>query len=284
MPKFLIKSASIFLSLIILATINLPLVLAQESGSVDWTYTYSIADKDAVDGDIISSSTDKGLTRANFPYDSHMFGVMQKTPLVVYTSFENTGLPIARSGTATVNVTTLNGPIVPGDYITTSEIPGKGQKATDSGNVLGIALTPLGPSDGTETSYQPTSTTGKQNPAIKVRAGKVTVALRVEYAEITTARTALRLLDSFNAALFTNVQNPDQFVKIFRYITAIVIVLISFTIGFLTFSRAIPKGIEAIGRNPLAQKTIIFSIVLNIIFTLVTAIAGIAAAILILKF
>lgn len=283
MPNRIIKSIFVLISLLIIVGTNLPLVFAQ-SESVDWTYTYLVSDKDAADGDIISSSADTGLTRSTFPYDSHMFGVVQLSPLVVYRSIDNSGTPVARTGTATVNITTINGPISPGDYITSSNVPGKGQKATASGNVLGIALTSFQETDGTEFDYQPKSATAQQNPVQKVRAGKVTVALRPEYAEITTAKTALRLLDSFNAALFTNVQNPDQFVKIFRYITAIVIVLISFTIGFLTFSRAIPKGIEAIGRNPLAQRTIMFSIILNIFFTIVTAVAGIAAAVLILRF
>ncbi|MDD2823555.1 MAG: hypothetical protein PHQ59_05780 [Candidatus Daviesbacteria bacterium] len=283
MPKLLIKSVLIFLSLLVVVTANIPLCFAQ-LGSVDFTYTYNVPDKEITDGDIISSSAEKGFFRSDFAYDSHAFGVVQLSPLIVYKGVDSTGTPIARTGTATVNVTTLNGPIIPGDFVTTSEIAGKGQKAVVSGNVIGVALTGLGLADGTEFDYQRKSTTNQQNPSQKFRTGKVTVALRMEYAEITSARTALRLLDSFNAALFTNVQNPDQFVKIFRYITAIIIVLISFAIGFFTFSRAIPKGIEAIGRNPLAQKTIIFSIVLNIAFTVITAVAGIAAAIMILKF
>lgn len=267
-----------------LSLITLPSLVLAQVQSVDLSYVYSIADKEAVDGDIISSTADKGFIRTSFPYDFRIFGIAQKTPLLVYKASDNVGTPISRAGTAQVNVTSLNGTISPGDYITSSEIAGKGQKATTSGYVIGIALTGLRATDGTEVNYQPKATTNRANPAQKIRSGNITVALKIEYAELTTARTALRLLDSFNAALFTNIQNPDQFVKIFRYITAIVVVLISFAIGFFTFSKAIPKGIEAIGRNPLAQKTIIFSIILNITFTLITAIAGIVAAIIILRF
>lgn len=253
--------------------------------SVDFAYVYTIADKDAIDGDIISSTVDKGMIRSTYPYDLRTFGIIQDAPLIVYKSVDNVGSPVARSGTASVNITTINGPIVPGDYITTSEIPGKGQKATNSGYVIGIAMTSLGNTDGEEFSYQRQITGSKQPaPVEKFRRGKVNVAVQIQYAELTTARTALRLLDSFNASLFTNVQNPDQFVKIFRYITAIVVVLISFAIGFFTFSKSIPKGIEAIGRNPLAQKAIMFSIIMNIFFTVVVAIAGIGAAIIILRF
>ncbi len=280
-PKFFIL---LFAICYLLFAIFPSLALAQVE-SVDFTYVYKVPDKEAVDGDIVSWTTDKGLQRSSYPYDLRVFGAIQTTPLMTYKSVDNEGQPIARAGTALVNVTTLAGPIKVGDYVTTSEIPGKGQKATASGYVIGIALTSLDQNEGTSLDYQKKITGSKQPaPVEKIRSGKITVAMKIEYAELTTARTALRLLDSFNASLFTNIQNPDQFVKIFRYITAIVVVLISFSVGFLTFSRSIPKGIEAIGRNPLAQKAVMFSIIMNIFFTLVTALAGIGAAIIILRF
>lgn len=283
MQKFCLKIFLVVLTLFFLATANLPLVFAQAE-SVDFSYIYTLSDKDAVDGDIVSSMANDGFVRSAFAYDSRIFGVVQKTPVLLYKSSDNVGTPISRLGTAQVNVTSLNGTISPGDYITSSEIPGKGQKATVSGYVVGIALTGLGANDGTALSYQPKATTNRANPVQNLRSGNITVALKIEYAELTTARTALRLLDSFNSSLFTNIQNPDQFVKIFRYIAAIIIVLISFGIGFFTFSRSIPKSIEAIGRNPLAQRAILFSIIMNVIFTVITAIAGIIAAIFILRF
>lgn len=280
MPKFFV----LLITACYLTILTFPAIAFAQVESVDFANTYTVSDKDAVDGDIISSSVDKGFIRSTYPYDLRVFGVIQTAPLIVYKSIDSTGSAIARSGTASVNVTTINGPIVPGDYITTSEIAGKGQKATNSGYVIGIAMTGLGNNEGEEFSYQRKITDSKQPaPVEKFRQGRVTVAMQIQYAELTTARTALHLLDSFNASLFTNVQNPDQFVKIFRYITAIVIVLISFAIGFFTFSKSIPKGIEAIGRNPLAQKAIMFSIIMNIFFTVVVAIAGIGAAIIILR-
>ena len=41
-----------------------------------------------------------------------------------------------------------------------------------------------------------------------------------------------------------------------RYILAVIIVFISFTLGLIYFGRASRSGIEAIGRNPLARKNI----------------------------
>lgn len=109
------------------------------------------------------------------------------------------------------------------------------------------------------------------------------VALRIEYAEISTARSVVRLLEYFNAALFRNIQNPEKFIQVLRYIGATMVVMMAFLISFITFSRSIPKGVEAIGRNPLASKAILFSIALNILFTLLIGSVGLFAAFIILR-
>ena len=53
---------------------------------------------------------------------------------------ERRALPLALAGRIPVNVSTENGPIVAGDYLTASSIPGVAMKATKSGRVLGQAL------------------------------------------------------------------------------------------------------------------------------------------------
>lgn len=247
-----------------------------QAQSIDVTYVFDVADTDATNGDIMLV-TDKGIIRAAVPADSRIFGVLQDNPLLVYKTIGSGGRPIARAGIAQVNVSTLNGEVKPGDYITSSEIPGRGMKATQSGYVIGVVLSSFGKNEGTQIDYQ-----SKLGPK-KIAVGQVMVAVKIEYAEIATARTFLRMLNNLFAALFVNVQNPDQFIKVFRYITAALVVMISFSIGFLTFSRSISKGTEAIGRNPLAQKAILFSIILNIVFTILTTAAGIIAAAFILR-
>lgn len=271
MPK-LSKAISILSLIVIFTALAVPFVFAQ-SDSTDISYVYSIADEKAENGDILITDKEQGIVRAKTPYDIHLFGVLQGQPLMVYRRIDNQGKPVSRNGTAQVNVTTLNGPINAGDYITSSEIPGKGQKATQSGYVMGVALTPLAENEGTSLDYQNK----------KLSSGKIAVALKIEYAELTTPRSASQLFSSFNSALFQNVQDPNKFVQVLRYLAAALTVIISFGIGFLTFSRSIPKGIEAIGRNPLAEKAIIFSIALNIFFTILTALIGIAVAVVILR-
>lgn len=252
--------------------------LAQLQG-VEITSVYEIADQQAQSGDILTTSS-SGLVRSKIAFDNHIFGILQDPgqPLITYQRRDNQGKPVARIGVAQVNVTTLGGPINAGDYITSSNIPGAGQKATLSGHVIGTALSSFGTSDGQEVGYKDSAT----NQTQKIRSGKIPVALRIEYAETSGARSSV-LAQSFVTGLTQSIRNPEQFVQIFRYISAGVIILVSFSVGFLTFSRSIPKGVEAIGRNPLAEKAILFSIALNILFTVLTASIGVIAAAFILK-
>lgn len=274
----ILAKATIILSLsTLLFTGTVSFVLA-DSDSTDISYVYNISDDKTEDGDILTSDSNLGLIRAKNPYDPHLFGILQNQPLMVYRRIDNQGKAVSRNGTTLVNVTTVNGTINAGDYITSSPIPGKGQKAAGSGYVIGVALASLSSQNGTPTEYQPPG-----GAVQKIAYGRVAVALKIEYAELTTPRGTPQFINAFSTALFQNVQDPNKFVQVLRYVAAALTVIISFAVGFITFSRSIPKGIEAIGRNPLAQKAIFFSIGLNIFFTIITAGIGIAVAVLILR-
>lgn len=240
--------------------------------------TFDVNTEGAVDGDIVSY-TDKGVILSERDHDDKVFGVIDNSPLVVYRRQNSTGMPIVRNGTIDVNVSTANGPIKTGDLITTSFFKGKGEKSTVSGYIIGVALQDFGEQDG-----EPASFTPAQGGTQQVRVGKINMAIKIEFAELNTARSANRLLDAVNVAFFRNTQDPEKFVNILRYILAGLAVIISFAIGFFTLARTIPKAMEALGRNPLARATIQFGIVLNIIFTVGIALVGIVAAIILLRF
>lgn len=265
------KLTALIFCLLLTTNYLLPTVHAQ-TPAMEATSVYEIADTEAIEGDILVA-TDKGLTRASRGFDNKMFGVIQDQPILVYRNSEVTGKPVVRSGVATVNVTTLNGPIKYGDYITSSSIAGKGQKASESGYVLGIAV---GTFDG-EGAEQ------IDGPNGKVSSGKMPIAVRVEYAELTNPRFAGRLFGFVGSSFLENVNDPKKFGNVVRYIAAGLVVLLSFTFGFLTFSRSIAKSIEALGRNPLAKSTIQLSMLINIILLAVTGIIGIVASILIIR-
>lgn len=263
------------LSVIVIIFINVITVIptfAQLNG-VEVTTSFPVADTKAVDGDILIMSN-QGLVRTTSEYDQKLFGVLQKQAVVDYRKIDNPGLPIARTGIALINVTTINGSIYAGDYITSSVIAGKGEKATRPGFVIGTAISSLEAGKGAQIDYQ-----GK-----KVSSGQVAVALRIEYHDIIQGSQAVsRLLGPFGSALFSNIQNPDTFRQMVKYVSAGAAFFASILIGFITFSRSLTKSVEAIGRNPLAKNSIYLTIIFNIVFTLALAVMGIIAAIVIIR-
>jgi len=120
-------------------------------------------------------------------------------------------------------------------------------------------------------------------PSGKVASGKIPVAIRIEYAELTNPRFAGRLFGFIGNSFLENVKDPKQLGTLIRFIAAGLVVLLSFTFGFLTFSRSIAKSVEALGRNPLAKSTIQLSMIINVVLLVLTGLIGIVASILIIR-
>lgn len=259
------------LPIILTTSYLLPTAHAQQPQGIEVTSIYEIAEPEAVEGDILKA-TDKGLVRTTIGFDNKVFGIIQTSPLLVYRT-ETKGKPVVRSGVAQVNVTTLNGPIKYGDYITSSSIAGKGQKAAESGYTVGMAL-------GAFTGEGAPQVDG---PKGKVGSGKIPIAVRIEYTELSNPRFAGRLFGFVGTAFLENISDPKQLGNVVRFVAAGLVILLSFTFGFLTFSRSIAKSIEALGRNPLAKSTIQMSMIINIALLVVTGIVGIVASILIIR-
>jgi len=66
--------------------------------------------------------------------------VIGENPILVFGKETTTTLPIVSYGKTLVRVTNQNGEIKKGDFITSSNRPGVGQKATEPGFVVGRAL------------------------------------------------------------------------------------------------------------------------------------------------
>ena len=252
------------------STFYIPPALAQEN--FDLTYTYQISDTEAKSGDVVMSS-DQGFIRANVSYSNRVFGVLQENPTIVFRSSDQAQRPVVRSGVSIVNVSTLNGPIKKGDFITSSPIAGKGQKSSQSGYTIGIALADFTGDSGDKVTYDGASYT----------TGQIQIAVKIEYTELTNPRSFYRFLDLFNLAVFQNLQDSSRSIEIVKYFAALIVFVASIVLGFFLFARSIPKSIEAIGRNPLARRAIQFSIILSVVLTLAASLIGVAAAFLILR-
>ncbi len=211
------------------------------------------------DGDIITSSP-KGYKLATSPYDSQIFGVVSLQPAVYFKdATAKNETPVISSGEVSVRVSSRNGTIQAGDFITSSTTPGVGEKATDNGYVLGKAIQ----------SY------ASNNPQTT---GIILVTLQPHFAQITNNITH-NILTSFTFGLSEAVNSP---LGAIRYFVAGVITILSFYLGFRFFARASNRGVEAIGRNPLARQAILLSVFVNTLITISIMFFGVAISYLIL--
>ncbi|MEK7602479.1 MAG: hypothetical protein AAB472_03265, partial [Patescibacteria group bacterium] len=122
---------------------------------------YYYASEPLQPGDVVSldPSYPAGIKKSSGAYDEHVLGVVSTAPGMVLGDVptptggvrkltdeeagnlvERTPYPLALAGRIPVNVSTENGPIEAGDYLTPSSVPGVAMKATKAGRVIGQAL------------------------------------------------------------------------------------------------------------------------------------------------
>jgi len=97
-------------------------------------------------GMIVVPDTDRTgyVVKSNGSYVANMLGVVSENPGFLLSQGDRTNqVPVALVGRVKTKVSVENGVISPGDLITTSSVPGIGMKATEAGQVLGIALETL---------------------------------------------------------------------------------------------------------------------------------------------
>ena len=166
---------------------------------------------------------------------------------------------ILTSGKAIVKVTSVNGNISVGDFITSSTTAGVGQRADINGFVLGTALEAFSSDD-------PNTV------------GEIIVSINI-FPATTLSDARTNLVNLARRGLSAPIISP---LASLRYLLAFAIAVLAFALGFAYFGRVARTGIEAIGRNPLARRMIQLSIILNIFITIVIILVGLALAFFIL--
>jgi F0F1-type ATP synthase membrane subunit c/vacuolar-type H+-ATPase subunit K len=216
-------------------------------------------DRPVVSGDILSVTQGK-VTLSAKPYDSSIYGVVTDKPAVVMEdrALENSTYVI-KDGEAFVRVTTKTGNILKGDFITSSVIPGVGQRATSSGQVVGVALQGYSSDDPNQV-------------------GDILVGLNIG-PNVIEGNIKVNLIEALRSGTQAPFLTP---LTSLRYILAALVTAGSFILGFVAFGRTSGSGIEALGRNPLASKEIQRSIVFNLFLTVVIMLSGLTLAYLIL--
>lgn len=234
---------------------------AQAASLASGIATYLSIDSPRVTDATIVSFSPHGHILSNTPYDPFVIGVVNTNPPIsLITKGPTTTYPVVTSGNTLVLVSSVNGNIAKGDLITTSTTPGIGMKATKAGYVLGAALE----------SYS------SKNPHAT---GKIAVSLDVHFAAGSGA-VGSSLLDILTLSKIATYEEPTTVVK---YILVAIIVLVSFGAGFYIFEKTVTKGIDAIGRNPLASHIVQLGMIINILVTLAITFGGLFIAYVVLR-
>ena len=249
----MIKTFFVVLVLLFFSTLR---INAQEIGT---GIAIAIDLEGGEDGDLICAAQG-GYTKCNKINDSSMYGIITDNPSA---KFEVAGLNNPRyvltSGKANLKVTSANGNIQEGDFVASSDRAGIGQKASESGFVLGTALE----------TYE----SGDSNAV-----GKILVSISI-HPEVGLGTARTNLLQVIRQGASGAILEP---LDSFRYLIAALVVISSFIMGFIYFGRVARSGVEAIGRNPLASRIIQFNMILHIVMSIVIVLIGLAIAYLIL--
>jgi len=220
-----------------------------------------VTDPEAVLGDIVSE-TEQGLFRSTVPYDNNMIGVVGEKPIIVFGRPSPTTLEIVYLGETLIRANNLNGEIRKGDFLTSSEIPGTAKKATESGFIIGRALENLNQEEGI-----------------------IKASINVQYYQKDLIDYDLGTPSSaILGQIWAQMGRPENFPEVLRYIFAIILGGGSFLIGFFAFIKSLRKGIEAIGRNPMAKKNIYAAMALSFAGVLVLVLAGLGLALFVILY
>jgi F0F1-type ATP synthase membrane subunit c/vacuolar-type H+-ATPase subunit K len=238
-------------------------LLAQVTGNSGLGVADSVLINSTVQDGAVICSTDNGPAPCTNAYDPGMQGVMTTNPAV---SFQPVGgqtdknvYSVMSSGKAYVLVSSVNGDIKTGDYLTSSNMSGVAQKVSKNGYILGEALEEYTSSD--------KSQTGTIQMAVNVRP------------LILNRGAAANIFQIVKEGLDALFLTPFAMLK---YIVAGIIVIGTTVFGLINFGRVAKSGVEATGRNPLAKGTIQFTTFINVLLSIGIMAAGVGIAYVIL--
>lgn len=271
-------TAEFMTSLVILSTLAIPSAAYAQFGDTTIAKTYLISGDAAEFGDLVSfDRTTQTFHLTQEVGDPNLFGVAVTNPVIVFrTSTE--GVPLVNSGEVYVQVTTANGPISAGDYITSSVIPGKGQKANPSTSfIVGTAL------DSFPTTSIGTSTTASTST---VNGSSIRVLLAIGPKADTEGSTGTGTGTGGASSGATSDINilgvSTPLATLIKYALAALVVVGSMYIAFRNFGSNMKDSIISVGRNPLAKTSIQSMVVLNTVLIVLVSVVGLFIGLLIL--
>lgn len=273
------KTGFIAIIAAIMAFFPMAIVAAYGGGSVQG---YS-AEKKLNNGSIVTlvDSEKSKVALATQKSDKGMFGVtVNKQQLPV--TLSNEGLKnevfVAVSGTYNVLVSTQNGAINSGDFVTLSSIEGVAAKAgTEEENVLGRAG---GSFDGKGVTLGTTSLKddkGNEKKQVKLGLIPVTIDITKNPNKETTRVKAPEFLKEVGQQIARKPVSP------IRIYISLAITAASIIIALVMLYSGIKNGVVAIGRNPMSKKSIFRALLETILTSILILIIGLFTVYLLLR-
>ncbi len=214
------------------------------------------------------------------PTINAMFGVVvsaNDSPVNLSVNSAGTQVYVATTGQYDVLVSTQNGPIANGDYITISALDGVGMKAGDSqAFVIGKALQGFDGRTGTESTAQLTDASGN-----KVLVSLARIPVNIGVARNPNLKITVSNLPGFLQKAAQSVANKP--VNDSRIYISLVALLASMLIAGSLLYAGVRSSITAVGRNPLAKTSITRSLLQVSMLALIIFLIGIFAVYLLLK-
>jgi len=211
----------------------------------------------------------------------NMFGVTvdrHQLPVVLSNSSVENETFVAVSGTYTVLVSTQNGPIKSGDYVTLSSINGVAMKAgTEEPTVFGRANASF---DGRGVNLGKTTlkdVDGNINQSVVLGSIPVTIDIRSNPNEKSTKVQVPEFLERIGQAIAEKEVSP------IRIYLSLGITAISIFAAIAIVYSGVRNSVISIGRNPMSKKSIFRALLEIILTSILILIIGLFAVYLLLK-
>ncbi|HVS58169.1 MAG TPA: hypothetical protein VHD60_00315 [Candidatus Saccharimonadales bacterium] len=183
---------------------------------------------------------------------------------------------VATVGRYNVLVSTQNGPIHTGDYITISSLSGIGMKADQSEPVvLGKAAANF---DGTGNVQGSATLKDVNGNNVAISLGRIPVDLGIDHNPLAGATSGVPGFLQNAAHIFT-----DQPVSTWRLYLALTLFIVAAIIAGSLLYGGVRSSMVAIGRNPLAKNRIMVNLFRVTLLSLTIFIIGVGAVYLVLK-
>ncbi len=230
-------------------------VMATSSGAIAQSYTAASAS--IAEGTLLSlTAADSGTVELAQAGTNavNLVGVAAQSPLVELSDASAGSAQVVVGGSTLALVSDINGPIAVGDKITDSPLAGIGMKATESGEIVGVAQASLN-----SVTTQTKSVSSKNGRQVSVKVGLVPVAVSPAYYSVPQVASLSGIVPpALQTAADSLTGHP---VSPIRVLVATLALLVGLVIAVVMLATSIRSEIVSLGRNPLARNSLLRGLV-----------------------